>query len=114
MIVKKTLCSRSFSQQQKILFFIVFVHFIAFELLNQLSYRDGLLISILLIWRYILIIFLVIDVWKVTANEPTDPVLTDNIHEDQVDPEKLLFCVPCNHLVFKSSHHCFRCKRCAF
>ena len=62
------------------------VHFLVFELLNQLSYRDGLLISILLIWRYVLIIFLLIDVWKVTANEPTDPILTQSIPEDHVDP----------------------------
>lgn len=85
MIIKKNLCSRPFSRQQKILFFTILIHFLAFELLNQLSYRDGLLISILLIWRYILIIFLVIDVWKVTANEPTDPILLETIPEDHID-----------------------------
>lgn len=86
MIVKKNLCSRQFSPQQKTLFFIVLVHFLAFELLNQLSYRDGLLLSALLLWRYILVIFLVADVWKVTGNEPTDPVLAGTVPEDHVDP----------------------------
>lgn len=30
----------------------------------------------LLIWRYILLLLLIYDVWLVTSKEPTDPVLS--------------------------------------
>lgn len=67
------------------------------------------LLLALLIWRYFLILLLVIEVRSVITKKPTDPVLEGKVNSESVDPEKLIFCILCDHLVYKSSHHCFRC-----
>lgn len=56
---------------------------------------------------------LVIEVRSVITKKPTDPVLEGKVNAESVDPEKLIFCILCDHLVYKSSHHCFRCGKCA-
>jgi hypothetical protein len=109
----KHLCSRSCSRQQIALFLVVAAQVAVFELEFGFGELDSVLVWVLLLWRYMLMMFVVYDVWEVTKAEPTDPLLTGALQPEGVDPDQLLFCILCDGLVSKHSHHCFRCRRCA-
>ena len=112
-IRRKHILNRTCSRQQAILFTIVVVSAITFESSTSFD-GSNLLVDVILLWRYILMVFVVYDVWVVAANEPTDPVLAGEVHLEEVNADKVLFCILCDHLVSKESHHCFRCERCAY
>ena len=46
-------------------------------------------------------IFVVWDVWKVTGNEPIDPLIGGKLREEQVDDRKVYMCILCDHLVMR-------------
>jgi hypothetical protein len=75
--------------------------------------QPSLLNLILEIWHYILIVFLVCEVWTVTGVDTRDPLLQEPQKEEEYDPNELIYCVMCNSIVLKSSYHCWRCGQCS-
>ena len=83
------------------MFTLIATQIATFELGFSFSDGEDLWVYILFVWRYILLIFVGWDMWKVTRDEPTDPLLTGKVSEDRIDPDKMFHCILCEHLVMK-------------
>lgn len=112
-VSRRYLCSRPFSDNQALLLLVTAAQIIVFELCFSFERSLSVLSLAGLIWRYTLLALLLYEVWQVTSNEPTDPVLSGTLSPEEVEPEQMLYCVLCDQLVLKTSRHCFRCGRCA-
>lgn len=76
---QKHLFCLTFSNQQAILFILTLSQVILFEVYFHFSSFMTPLLLAFLIWRYILIVLVIIEVKIVISQKPTDPVLEGKV-----------------------------------